>query len=561
MTVLAAGVSRPNRVTTLEEVADWLATAGTAIALDTETTGLEWDAELRLVQLADDKRQYAVTPSAELGDLLHAYKGTIVLHNACFDIHALEAGGVIEPDYMWPRVLDTYVMAHVKDPDRRNGLESLTATLLGVDDKEWKSAFKKRMRKRKWTFATVPLLALSPYGRSDALNTFKLYEYFCRTLSADEWSVVQNEMEALVAVYEVQNHGLRLDLDYARELQDRWQRTIEAKRADFLEKWGIANPNANRQVASALKERGWVPSEHTPTGEPKLDKAVLKELAPAYPLVEDLLALKRIVKWKAAYVDNCLEEVDHRGYVHARYNSLGAKTGRMSCSQPPLQQLPKGGGGEVRRLFIASEGCVIASVDYSAIELRLAGALSGEPRIIEAYANGTDIYQQVADAIGVPRPVAKVVVLASLYGWQGGGAAAPPGYTIPEQKDLIHGFWSTYPTLSRWVQATTRRYRSARSELWGRPLRPHAPYAAANAVIQGTAAEVMKEGLLRLGERGLLPWVAAIVHDEVVLDIHAESAEETVQEVVDTLRDDRFAIPLVAEGEVYGRSWGDGYTE
>lgn len=543
-------------------VSEWLNKQQT-VAIDTETSGLEWDATVRLVQFGNTTEGHAISVETETGratvrSLIQNYSGTIVFHNAAFDIHALERIGV-DPEYIWPRCWDTYIMAHILEPADSHGLKALAVRYLSDDSDAEQQALKKAMRENKWTWATVPLPVLVDYAIKDTVLTAQLFDYLSKKFDTALMAVLEREMEIANLVYEVESNGLRLDRDYATELKTRWQQEIDADKEWFAAN-GIDNPNANRQIAAVLREQGWEPAEKTPSGEDKLDKTVLKELADAYPIAARLLDYKRKVKWLSAYVDNSLDEVDANGYVHARYNSLGARTGRMSCSNPPLQQLPTGGGGEVRRLFLASAGNVIASVDYSAIELRLAGALSGEPRIIEAYANGEDIYQQVADSIGSTRTQAKVVVLASLYGAGGPKIGESIGIDANEAQKLVDAFWAAYPILSRWVLSQTNKSRRVRpTSMWGRKLSPHAPYAAANAIIQGTAAEVLKDGLLRLAEKGLIKYVAAIVHDEVVLDVPASDADRIASNVAETLEDTRFAIPLIAEPEVYGPSWADGY--
>lgn len=546
-----------------DDLLEWL-NSNEHVAVDTETSGLEWNATTRLVQFGNSTEGHAVNVEVYGGPemvkrLIEEYEGTFVFHNASFDIHALERIG-IDPDKIWPRCYDTYIMAHILDPGGIHGLKPLCKMLFNEDDDAEQQALRKAMRTNKWTWATVPISEIVDYGIKDAVLTHKLFTRLSNKFDPHLMPVLEREMEVAEILYRVESHGLRLNRDHAENLRKQWTADIAADLLWFTEQ-GIDNPNSNRQIAAALTAQGWEAVERTPSGEAKLDKSVLKRLADKYPIAERLLSYKRRVKWLASYVDNALEQADTDGYVHARYNSLGARTGRMSCSNPPLQQLPTGGGGEVRSLFDASPGNVIASVDYSAIELRLAGALSGEHRIVSAYAGGVDIYQQVADSIGSTRTAAKVIVLASLYGAGGETIAKNLGIEVAQATELVEAFWHSYPDLSRWViSQTNKSRRHPPRSMWGRELSPHAPYAAANAIIQGTAAEVLKDGLLRLSEAGLIQYVAAIVHDEVVLDVPADRAEELAEQVAAILADQRFSVPLVAEPEVYGPSWGDGYT-
>lgn len=549
----------------LEWVAAHPVSAG--LAVDTETTGLQWLAGVRLVQFGSSTEGFAVpVHNAEgralVATVLNTYKGVLIFHNAAFDIHRLDQIGV-DTEGIWRRTVDTHVLAHILNPDRLSfKLKQLARVELGDDSTEAEKALKKVMKKRGWTWATVPLLVLAPYGVTDTMLTHQLYTKYTALFTEAEWLVLEREMDVRWAVGRVQWHGMRLDVEYAHELAEQWKHALATDRGYFYTEHGVENPNANAQLITALMDEGWEPKAFTAkTGKPQLNKDIIEELAFTHPLADRLLEYKRINKWLASYVMNSLAEVDENGYVHASYNTLGAKTGRMSCSSPPLQQLPKGGGGEVRRLFIASPGNLIASCDYSAIEMRLAGSLSGEPAIITAYAEGIDIYQQFADQLGITRPQAKIFSLATLYGATARRHSIVFGWSYNKAMKVVKQFWRQYPVLKEWNDdlIATARVGVPIISGWGRTLRPHAPYAAPNAVIQGTAAEVMKDGLMRLEQAGLLAPIVAIVHDEVVLDVAAAAAEGTARQVAELLEDRTFRIPLIAEASVYGPSWGAGY--
>lgn len=542
------------------------------LAVDTETTGLSWHDTVRLVQFGDGDTGYSVDVFDEEGrgivrQVLAEHAGPLIFHNAPFDISKLEKVGV-DPFVLWDSAVDTYVMAHVLDSSRRNGLDALTRTVLEEDDAVagagYKKSFRTWMRKNKYSFADVPLIALTPYGVRDTVSTHRLHSFLSAQLTDTERYVVGREMEVARLMWEFPyRHGMRLDREYALGLQAQWSSDLAADRAWFKAEHGVENPNANAQLIDSLMAQGWKPKAVTEaTGAPKLDKAILETLRTKYPMVERLMEYKRKTKWLASYVENCLENADDFGYVHASYNTLGARTGRMSCSNPPLQQLPKGGGGEVRRLFVAAEGNVIASIDYSAIEFRLAGHFSGERRIIDVYKRGGDWYQQVANDVGISRPEAKILVLALTYGAGAPRISSQLRMPLPKARGLVTNFWKSYPALEAWVQEISARVGLGTPLLssWGRVLRPHADYAGPNAIIQGTAAEVMKNGLLRLRDADLMQHVVAVVHDEVVIDVPIDDAERIAKTIADVLEDDSFDCPLVAEASVYGKSWGHGYS-
>lgn len=550
----------------------------TAIAVDTETAGFGWDDEVRLVQIGDADQGWAIDVTQPVGrvlarDIFESHSGPFLFYNAPFDIRALGRIG-IDTDMLWERAVEVHHLCHVWRPDRVSfKLKQIGDAELGAGASDAQKQLTKAMTKNHWTWATVPLHVLAPYAIQDVKITHALYQLHLERLSEQDWDVIGKEKDVVQRIsFEVEKHGMRLDREYALELQATWTTELAEEREWFKtqkidadldgDHTEVQNPNANAQLCAALWSQGWRPTEFTEkTGKPKLDKKILESLSGKYELVDRLLEYKRKTKWLAAYVDNCLAQVDDNGYVHASYNTLGAKTGRMSCSNPPLQQLPKGGGGEVRRLFVSSPGNVIASVDYSAIEFRLAGALSGEQRIIDAFLAGDDPYQQVADDLNITRTEAKLLQLQTLFGARPKRISLSLGFPYARAKRVYDGFWELYPTLDEWVKQQTAMAEAGvpSRSMWGRRLRPHASYAAANAIIQGTAAEVLKEGLLRLEKTDQLKWVCAIVHDEVVLDVPEAFAEAIAKNVAHVLEDRRFAVPLVAEASVYGASWGSGY--
>ncbi|MGZ4518792.1 MAG: DNA polymerase [Mycobacteriaceae bacterium] len=538
------------------------------VAVDTETDGLAWEARVRLVQFGNAQGGFAIdveagpAGAAIVRQALRVFRGQLVFHNAPFDIHRLEQLGV-DPDRLWPRAFNTHVEHHVLNPAADHGLKDIAAALYGPEVREPEREMKALAKKRKVKWWQLPTRELASYGIQDTVLTARLHMDLSSELSPVEWDVVGTEMEVAQAVAAVSGKGMRLDVPYAHQLHQ----TMTADEAtDLL--WfadrGVTKPNSARQMWDALREvEGRIPDKYTKTGEPQLDKTVIGELmVDGSELATRLKAFKRRGKWRSAYVENCLMEVDSTGRVHASYNSLGAKTGRMSCSNPPLQQLPKGGGGEIRRLFIASEGNVITSVDYSQIEMRLAAHFAQDPFLMRQFAEGIDVYDVMKDRIGCTRPQAKIASLAALYGSKGKSIAVALGITPAESVAIVTRFWQEYPYLNRWSVAAENRARGGGvvKSRWGRSLRPHMPYAAGNSIIQGTAAEVMKEGLLRLAENNLLQYVVAIVHDEVVLDVPVADSEALTNEVGVLLADHSFDVELSVEGEVYGPSWGDGYA-
>lgn len=545
---------------------DWLSQQE-VVAVDTETDGLAWEARVRLVQFGNTRGGFAVDVehgprgAALVRQALQVYRGQLVMHNASFDIHRLEQLGV-DPDYLWPRTTNTHVLHHIIDPSANHGLKDICASYFGPEARDAERAMKAEAKRQKVKWWELPVADMAPYAIQDTVLTAQLAEHLSTQLSHVEWSVAAREMEVAQAVAEVVRKGMLLDVPYTEALRDEWLGEADKDLGWFADR-GIDNPNADAQIVKVLVSQGWVPQAFTTkTKKAKLDKTVLGPLiVDGWEMAVRLSAFKRRGKWLSAYVEGCLDEMDSNGRVHASYNSLGARTGRMSCSNPPLQQLPKGGGGAVRRMFIASPGNLISSVDYAQIEMRLAAHFARDPFLLGQFADGIDVYEVMADRIGCTRPQAKIASLAALYGSKGKSIAVALGVQPGEAVSIVKEFWAKYPTLSQWAISITNAARGGGvvKSRWGRGLSPHMPYAAGNAIIQGTAAEVLKDGLLRIAEAGLLQYVVAIVHDEVVLDTPKACTQAITDKVGALLADHTFDCDLTVEGEVYGRSWGSGY--
>ncbi len=213
-------------------------------------------------------------------------------------------------------------------------------------------------------------------------------------------------------------------------------------------------------------------------------------------------------------------------------------------------------------MFIAKPGHLITSVDYAQIEMRLAAHFAHDEEMMYQFATGVDVYQKMAERIQCTRPQAKIASLAALYGSRGKSIALALGVSPSESVGIVQQFWREYPDLSRWAISVTAQAKGGSNvkSRWGRTLSPHMPYAAGNAIIQGTAAEVMKDGILRMAEANCLQYVVAVVHDEVVMECPEAEAQSITDHVVQLLEDHTFDVALTAEGTVYGHSWGDGYV-
>ena len=393
----------------------------------------------------------------------------------------------------------------------------------------------------------------------------------------------------LVPVLEaMERHGIRLDLGALQELSGRLATSLaELEREIHAEAGGPFNINSPQQLAEVLFERRGLPvlRRTAKTRAPSTDADVLAELAAkGHRLPALLLEYREQAKLKSTYVDALPKQVAADGRVHSRFNQAVAATGRLSSSDPNLQNIPVRTemGREVRRAFVADPGQVLLAADYSQIELRVLAHLSQDPALEQAFARGEDIHRATAALVfGVApelvgpeqRRAAKTINFGLIYGMGAYALARELGVSNAEAGKFIDAYFSRLPRVREWLDATKEQARATGkvTTLFGRvrwiagldaansQVRGNAERQAINAPVQGTAADLMKLAMIRLHrelETGGLPARLLLqVHDELVLEVadgtvaEAAALARSVMEGVAHLR-----VPLKVDiGS--GKSW------
>ncbi len=364
----------------------------------------------------------------------------------------------------------------------------------------------------------------------------------------------------LVPVLEaMERHGIRLDLGALRELSGRLAASLaELEREIHAEAGGPFNINSPQQLAEVLFERRGLPvlRRTAKTRAPSTDADVLVELAAkGHRLPALLLEYREQTKLKSTYVDALPKQVGADGRVHTRFNQAVAATGRLSSSDPNLQNIPVRTemGREVRRAFVADPGQVLLAADYSQIELRVLAHLSQDPALEQAFARGEDIHRTTAALVfGVApelvgpeqRRAAKTINFGLIYGMGAYALARELGVSNAEAAKFIDAYFSRLPKVREWLDATKEQARATGkvTTLFGRvrwiagldaansQVRGNAERQAINAPVQGTAADLMKLAMIRLHrelESGGLPARLLLqVHDELVLEVADEAVAE-----------------------------------
>ena len=249
------------------------------------------------------------------------------------------------------------------------------------------------------------------YAGTDVILTARLFPHLRKEIKRQTMDhLVRYEHQILKLVADMERRGLRMTR-YAEQLVEQMNAEEQAH-IDVVRSFGVENHNATKDVAEALTKLGVRLTETTASGGLKVDKTVLQSVIDdedsgmAGELARAVMAAKNSAKWRDSYVIASLASMDSNLRVHPKMNSLQARTGRMSLTDPPLQQLPSSGDA-IRRMFLAEEGCRMASIDFSGVELRVLAALSQDPVMLQVFKEGGDLHQTTADNTGVTRKIAK----------------------------------------------------------------------------------------------------------------------------------------------------------
>lgn len=411
--------------------------------------------------------------------------------------------------------------------------------------------------------------------------------------------VMDLEMDVLEVLIHMEAKGTLIDVDALMSFRDELDRELVRARADAYRAAGRKfNVNSTQEKVDLLfgpDGQGLKPVELTPTGQPSTSESALKPHR-RNPLVKSLSELSTLGKLQSTYVIPYLGgEVERTtagtsrtvkrtsmlvdGRIHTTFRQVGTETGRMSSANPNLQNIPSRGetGKRLRNMFVADPGHVLVVADYSQVEPRIIASLTGDEKMVAAYRDGLDLYQQVADQLSVTRPVGKELVLSMAYGIGPDAISERIGMSVTKSRSLLEQFSRQYPAVDRYKAKVINEARLRRPEPYVRTvvgrvrpipelLSPNREKQASgrrrafNTVIQGSAADIMKIALVRA--HMLIPEGASIlltVHDELVVQCPEELAEETSKAVVEAMEGvaiPSITVPLVAECGT-GRSWAD----
>ncbi|MEU5149755.1 DNA polymerase A family protein [Streptomyces yangpuensis] len=375
--------------------------------------------------------------------------------------------------------------------------------------------------------------------------------------------------------------GMYVDDEYTQGLYGTLDAEVE-KYTAIAARYGVTSVNSKRQVIEALQAMGETLTKRTDSGKSlSVDGSVLRRLADVTdkwesigsrtpnPLANAVLRATRAGKWKTTYVDTFLNERDSTGRIHPGIQTLEARTGRMSITKPAVQTLPSG-DWMIRRCLLADPGNVFVSVDFQAVEMRVLAALANVTKMKAAILAGEDLHGYTASLVYGPdytpyhRKVSKGIGLGKVYGGGADHVAGQTGAPVADVRRAMTVYDGVYPEIKR---SSARWQREARERgmvtvsVTGRrmPLDRQRMYAVVNYQCQSAARDCLGQALLNIEEAGLLDALRLPIHDEVLASVPKAEAEEYKREIERCMTFDLYGVPIVAEGEIGGRSWGSLY--
>jgi DNA polymerase-1 len=548
-------------------------------AFDVETTSLDYmRAEIVGVSFAITPGEAAYVPVAHrypaapeqlarelvlerLRPVLESAAHEKVGHHLKFDAHVLANHGIELRGAFFDTMLESYVLDATAT---RHDLDSVALRYLGHETVRYEHVTGKGAHQI--GFEEVPIEQAGPYASEDADIALKLNDALWSQLAATPaLERLYTGIEAPLArvLLRMERTGVLIDAGMLKQQsKELAQKLVELEKRVEQEAGTRFNIGSPKQLQQVLYEHLGLPVlRKTQTGQASTAEDVLEELAETYPLPRLVLEHRALSKLRSTYTDNLPRQVNpHTGRVHTSYHQAVAATGRLSSTDPNLQNIPvrTSEGRRIRQAFIAPPGYVLLAADYSQIELRIMAHLSGDEGLVRAFGAGSDIHRATAaEVFGVPldgvsadqRRAAKVINFGLIYGMSAFGLGRQLGLERAAAQAYVDLYFQRYPGVKEFMDRTRReaRERGYVETVFGRRLylseirsrnaqrRLYAERAAINAPMQGTAADIIKRAMISIDE-----WIRREcadarlimqVHDELVLEVRTDEADALREEI------------------------------
>lgn len=591
------------------EFMHWLKQLETAplFAIDTETTSLDYmTAELVGVSFAIEPHKAAYVPVAhdypgapqqlsrdfvlqKLKPLLENPTKKKVGHNLKYDMSIFANHGVALRGIAYDTMLESYLLNSANNHHDMDSaaLKYLDRATIHFEDVAGKGA-------KQLTFNQVPLEQAGPYAAEDADVTLQLHQALWPQLSEYPGLLrTFNELEIpLISVLShIERHGVLINASLLQQQsQEIAKRLIELETQAYELAGQTFNLGSPKQLQTILYEKHQLPIlEKTPTGQPSTSESVLQALAQDYPLPKIILSYRSLSKLKSTYTDKLPGQINPAtGRIHTSYHQAAVATGRLSSSDPNLQNIPirTEEGRRIRQAFIAPTGYKIIAADYSQIELRIMAHLAQDQGLLTAFSKGLDIHKATAaEILGLnieqvsleQRRSAKAINFGLIYGMSPFGLAKQLGIEREAARQYIERYFARYPNVKHYMETTRQQahHQGYVETLFGRRLmlpeinsrnvaqQKASERAAINAPLQGTAADIIKKAMIELDkslqDHQLDAHMIMQVHDELVFEVadkDIDAAKIIIQNCMTHAVD--LAVPLVVDIGI-GKNWDEAH--
>jgi DNA polymerase-1 len=505
-----------------------------------------------------------------------------IAHNAKFDMEILAEYGISVNNL----VSDTMVAAYLLG-EKSLGLKALSFNRLDIEMTEITELI--GSGKNQINMSQVEVSVAGKYACADADNTVRLDKLFTTELKEqDLWKLYADvEMPLVPIIMKMERKGITLDTNLLGEMSGRLGRRLLELEEDIYAKAGRRfNINSTQQLSPVLFQELKLPSARKTKSGFSTDASVLEELRGQHPIIELILEYRQLTKLKSTYVDALPQLVNTKtGRVHTSFNQTKTTTGRLSSSDPNLQNIPVKGelGREIRQAFIAPPGYRLLSADYSQIDLRALAHLSGDPELLKTFSKDGDIHTDTAIRLfGVEkdkvtadmRRLAKTVNFGVIYGMSGYGLEQATEFSRAEAEKFITAYFEKYPRVKEYMEETKKQARElgyvqtilgrrrAIPEVnsSNRNLREAAERMAINMPVQGTSADIIKVAMVNLDkEMSRLKLKSSMllqVHDELIFEV-PDDEMDSMQKLAIKVMSEAIALSIPVKVETKtGKNWG-----
>ena len=529
-------------------------------------------------------REEADKVLAHFSPALQNRKSLKIGQNIKFDILVVRKYGI----RIAGPLFDTMIAHYLLNPELRHGMDYLAETYLKYKTVRIEELLGPKGRKQ-LTMRDVPIPQVCQYAAEDADITLKLKNYFAPLLEKEglESLFYDIEMPLVYVLAEMEYTGVTLDTVALKQSSKELTIALKELEKEIYELAGIKfNINSARQVGEVLFDHLKIEEKarKTKTGSYSTSEEILEKMRSKHPVIGKLLEYRGLKKLLSTYIDALPELINRKtGKIHTSYNQAVTSTGRLSSTNPNLQNIPVRDelGREIRKAFTAdNEDCIFFSADYSQIELRIMAHLSQDTHMIEAFRSGADIHA-AAKIYGIPveevtsdmRRKAKTANFGIIYGISVFGLAERLNIPRAESKELIEGYFKTYPDIRAYMDESIEvaKEKGYVETIYKRKrflpdinshnaiVRGYAERNAINAPIQGSAADIIKVAMVRIFNRfeteGLKSKMILQVHDELNFNVYKDELEKVKQIVLDEMENAiKLQVPLIADcGE--GANW------